>query len=211
MKNRSRGFTLMELMLVLTLAGIILAIASPSFSEFRRSNRMAAVSNDFLVGVQVARSEAIKRQTGVSLCPSLDPEAAEPKCDNVKGFAGWIVFADPNNNCQREVDDPDEALLEVGARVDTAGPSARTTSVSDGACIGFAATGFTRPNPGPGLASAQHTLFCDDRGNAPQPGTELSSARAIDVSPTGRARVTRDRAEITRYGTEFNVVCGGAS
>ena len=62
MKNRSRGFTLMELMIVLTLAGIILALGAPSFGEFRRNNRMAGIANDFLVGVQIARSEAIKRQ-----------------------------------------------------------------------------------------------------------------------------------------------------
>jgi type IV fimbrial biogenesis protein FimT len=210
MNNRSRGFTLMELMIVVALVGLILAIGAPSFGEFRRSNRMAGVANDFLVGIQIARSEALKRQTGVSMCPSDTPEADAAVCTDDMNFAGWIVFADPNNNCQREVDDDREVILQIGTRVDTAtSPGRRTTSVADGNCIGFAATGFTRQTPGPGLVTARHTLFCDDRGDAPQPGTELSSSRGVDLSPTGRARVTR----VIRDGKldGFDIGCGGGA
>jgi type IV fimbrial biogenesis protein FimT len=205
MKNRSRGFTLMELMIVLTVAGVILAIGAPSFGEFRRSNRMAGVANDFLIAVQVARSEAIKRQVGVSLCPSATPDADNASCTANKDFSGWIVFVDPNNNCQREF--PAEQILQAGSRIDTGpNPDTRTTSISDGNCIGFAGTGFTRTAPGPGLDTAHHTLFCDGRrANSAQPGTTLSAARGIDVGQTGRARVTRDIEEIEG----FDLACVG--
>jgi type IV fimbrial biogenesis protein FimT len=203
MKHRSRGFTLMELMLVLTLAAIILALGAPSFTEFRRSNRMAGIANDFLVGVQVARSEAIKRQASVSLCPSGNPAADDAACTTTNDFSGWIVFADPNNNCQRE---DTEVILQVGERIDTGTNSAtRTTSAADGNCVSFAATGFTRPEPGSGTSAMRHTVFCDGRGNDKQPGTELSSARGIELSPTGRARITRDIEEIA----DFDLVCPG--
>jgi type IV fimbrial biogenesis protein FimT len=201
MKHRSRGFTLMELMIVLTLAAIILALGAPSFSEFRRSNRMAGISNDFLVGLQVARSEAIKRQASVSLCPSQNPgddEAAA--CTAERDFSGWIVFTDPNNDCQR---DDTEELLQVGERVDTGvNPATRTTSAADGTCVSFAATGFTRPEPGSGTLPMRHTVFCDGRGNTKQPGTELSSSRGIELTVTGRARITRDIAEINGFAVE---------
>jgi type IV fimbrial biogenesis protein FimT len=203
MKNRSRGFTLMELMIVLTLAGIILALGAPSFGEFRRSNRMAGIANDFLVGVQVARSEAIKRQVSVSMCPSSNPEADDAAaCNGDMNFGGWIVFTDPNGDCER---DEGEMLLQARDRIDTGTGPITPKSISDGNCISFAPTGFTRPDPG-GLESAQHTLFCDDRGTTAQPGTNLSSARAIDVTPTGRARVTRDITEIDALWP----ACGGA-
>lgn len=205
MKHRSRGFTLMELMLVLTLAAIILTLGAPSFGEFRRSNRMAGIANDFLVGVQVARSEAIKRQAGVSLCPSANPAADDAACATTNDFSGWIVFADPNNNCQRE---DTEVILQVGERIDTGtNPSTRTTSAADGNCVSFAATGFTRPEPGSGTTAMRHTVFCDGRGNEKQPGTELSSSRGVELSPTGRARITRDIAEIG----DFDLVCPGVS
>lgn len=208
MKNRSRGFTLMELMIALTVAGIILAIGAPSFGEFRRSNRMAGVANDFLIAVQVARSEAIKRQMGVSMCPSATPDAADATCTADKDFGGWIVFTDPNNDCQRQPV-PEEEILQVGSRVDTgSNAGTRTTSISDGNCIAFAATGFTRPAPVAGFVTARHTLFCDgSRANTAQPGTTLSAARGIEVGPTGRARVTRDMDEIANFG----FACVGAT
>lgn len=209
MKNRSRGFTLMELMVVVTLAGIILALGAPSFSEFRRSNRMAGIANDFLVGVQVARSEAIKRQVGVSMCPSETPEADDATCDADGAFVGWIVFADPNNDCQRQTG---EEILQAGSRIDTSpNPATRNYAVSDGACIGFAATGFTRQTPGPGLARAEHTLFCDERGDGPQPGTILSSSRGIEITATGRARITREMQSGEQRLAGFAITCGGGA
>ena len=162
MKNRSRGFTLMELMIVLTVAGIILAIGAPSFGEFRRSNRMAGVANDFLVGDPDRALGSLKRQTGVSMCPSANPGRGGCRVHSDANYVGWIVFADPNNNCQREIADPSvEVILHVGSRVDTAtNPARRTTAVSDGQCIGFAATGFTRLTPGPGSRDgAAHTVL----------------------------------------------------
>jgi type IV fimbrial biogenesis protein FimT len=206
MNNRSRGFTLMELMIVLTLAAIILALGAPSFGEFRRSNRMAGIANDFLVGLQVARSEAIKRQTRVSLCPSDDPAGnlGEPTCSDVTNFSGWIVFADPNDNCQRE---NTEVILQVGERIDTGpNPATRTTSAADTSCISFAATGFALPEPGSATATVRHVVFCDGRGNEVAPGTDLSSARGIELTVTGRARITRDIAEINNFALE----CPGA-
>ena len=59
MKTRESGFTLMELMITLALAAVILSIGAPSFTEFRRNNRLTSVGNDFLGAVQTARSEAI--------------------------------------------------------------------------------------------------------------------------------------------------------
>jgi type IV fimbrial biogenesis protein FimT len=189
---------------VLTLAAIILALGAPSFGEFRRSNRMAGIANDFLVGVQVARSEAIKRQASVSLCPSDNPADDDAACSTVKDFAGWIVFADPNNNCQRE---DTEVILQVGERIDTAAnPSTRMRSAADGNCVSFAATGFTRPEPGSDTDAMRHTVFCDGRGNVKQPGTDLSSSRGIELTRTGRARITRDIEEING----FALVCPGA-
>ena len=73
----------MELMVTLALAAVVLGIGVPSFREFSRNNRMVTIANDFLAGVQVARTEAIKQQVtagGVALCPSTNPGDANPTC-----------------------------------------------------------------------------------------------------------------------------------
>src|SRR5262249_52048218 len=95
MKNRSRAFTLFELMVVLALAAVIRGLGAPQFRKFPRNNRMAPVANDFLGGTQTAPTEAIKRQLAkgsIAICPSANPDDDEPAClaDSTRAFNGWI-------------------------------------------------------------------------------------------------------------------------
>lgn len=199
MKNRSRGYTLTELMLTIAVAAVILGIGVPSFREFTRNSRMVSVANDFLGGIQTARTEAIKLQLpkgGVAICSSQDPSAEAPSCDeDADNFNGWIMFVDANDDCLR---DADEEVLRIGERVDLNNtPVQFVTSISNGNCLAFSATGFLRTVPD--RTTATRTLFCDDRGNSKQRGQELSVARGVDVTTTGRARITRDVEEIDKW------------
>lgn len=203
MKHRSRGFTLLELMVVLALAAVILGLGAPQFREFTRNNRMVTVANDFLGGVQSARTEAIKRQMAigsVALCPSANPDATTPTClaDTTRQFNGWIVFVDTNNNCDRDTADATEIVLRTGSRIDTDNTvNSHRKSISNGSCVAFAPTGFVRTDTG--RTAATRTLFCDERGNTKQQGINLSAARGIDITATGRARITRDVSEIAGW------------
>jgi type IV fimbrial biogenesis protein FimT len=203
MKIRSHGYTLTELMLTLALLAIVVGIGVPSFNEFSRNGRMVTIANDFLGGIQTARTEAIKRQLpsgGVAICPSQKPEADEPAClgADATNFDGWILFLDQDNNCDR---DAGEQILRIGERIDLNNtPARRVNSVSNGNCISFGATGFLRTDTG--RESATRTLFCDERGNQKQAGLELSAARGLDVTATGRARITRDVEEIAQWTVE---------
>lgn len=190
MKTRNAGFTLMELMIVLALAAVILSIGAPSFNEFRRNNRLTGVGNELLGAMQTARSEAIKRQVPVAVCPSDNPGDAAATCSG-GAYTGWIVFADPDNNCVRDAGNPAiEPVLRVGATIDPA-----LSVRSNGVCASFGGNGFLQDIP-TAATRARNTLFCDDRGKALQAGTNQSAARGIDVSQTGRSRVTRVPAEI---------------
>jgi prepilin-type N-terminal cleavage/methylation domain-containing protein len=208
MKNRSHGFTLMELMVVLALVAAIMAIGVPSFREFTRNNRMVTMANDFLTGIQVARTEAIKRQVvsgGVALCASNNPDDDNPTClsKDDTNFNGWVVFVDSNNDCVRDPDKTKgEIVLRTGSRIDTTNTAASyRKSVSNGSCISFAATGFVRADNPKTPNVPVRTVFCDERGNTNQSTSiPLSVARGVEVTATGRARITRDKNEIATWG-----------
>ncbi len=66
----NRGFTLPELLIVITVAGVMLAAGVPSFVEFIKNQRVKTASFDLFSSLVVARSEAITRNTSVTITPS---------------------------------------------------------------------------------------------------------------------------------------------
>lgn len=102
LRNNSKGFSLLELMLVLAISAILLALAMPSMQSIRGDSEISATTNNLVHGLQTARSEAIKRSARVGLCPSADPLANSPVCGGRDYTAGWIVFSDANDNGIRE-------------------------------------------------------------------------------------------------------------
>jgi type IV fimbrial biogenesis protein FimT len=63
-----RGFTLVELMITLTIAVVLLMIAVPSFKNLTLSNKLTTSANDIVHAISVARMEAIKRNSSTQLC-----------------------------------------------------------------------------------------------------------------------------------------------
>jgi type IV fimbrial biogenesis protein FimT len=83
----SRGFTLIELLITLAVLAIVLAIAAPSFANLVQSNRTQTISNDLVGALQLARSEAVKRNAKVDIC-----RRNGNACANATDWGnGWLV------------------------------------------------------------------------------------------------------------------------
>lgn len=93
------GFTLVELMITLTIAGIMLSLAAPSFQTFIRNTQVRSAADDLVSIFNYSRSEAVKRGWPVTVCKSANVEAAAPTCSTSAGWKdGWLAFVDADQN-----------------------------------------------------------------------------------------------------------------
>jgi len=91
-KRHSNGFTLLELMVTLVIATLLVTVAIPSFIGLIKKNRISTYTNNLVTSLALARSEAVKRGTQISLCASNNGL----NCTNTSFQQGWIVFSDQN-------------------------------------------------------------------------------------------------------------------
>jgi type IV fimbrial biogenesis protein FimT len=161
------GFTLMELLITITVAGILAAIAVPAFNNFVQNDRQVGQANSLVISFNYARSEAIKQNlaAGISVCPS----ANGASCSGTTDWRdGWIVTTDPTGGVA-----PLQAVPAL----------AGSTTLN---ALGTGATGVVFHSTG--LVSAPVTIrICDTRGAA--------YARDVELNVTGRAATSQTPGE----------------
>ena len=179
-KNQS-GFTLIELLVVIAIVGILATLAAPSVIQFARRSAMQSLSNDFTGGMQKARSEAVARNTCVSICKSANAGAAEPRCTTASDEwnIGWIAFT--NTACDRTLGTSDPAAAGDIIFVRQPGDPRYTLVVSPSGRDSFT----FGPQGGTGLATGRLSLMDSQDNNNPM-------NRVICVDSMGRTRIITD-------------------
>lgn len=105
--QRIKGFTLIEMMVTVTVLMILIAIAVPSLTSFIARNRLSTVTNEMVSSLFFLRSEALKRRVNVRLCVKKST-GVEDSCDESTtslGYEqGWLIYVDCNNNGKYDAD-----------------------------------------------------------------------------------------------------------
>ncbi len=119
MRMRLRGFTLVELLVTVSVAAILLALAAPSMADLLRNNRLAAANNTLVGSLNVARAEALRRGRVITLCASTDQRTCSASND---WATGWVVFEDTVSS-GTPVPPPAPPAAAYDARMISVGPA----------------------------------------------------------------------------------------
>ncbi|MDH5553272.1 MAG: GspH/FimT family pseudopilin [Nitrosomonas sp.] len=172
----SRGVTLIELLVAMSVLAILLGIGVPSFSQFSTNNRLSNASNALFSSFSLARSEAIKRSSRVVVCKSADGLV----CTGAGDWSqGWIVFSDLDNNGTK---DGGEIIIQKNAAMPTGYSFTGNANVSN--YVSYDTQGMTKLIGG-GFQSGTFRLC------PPDPAVVAGSGREIILSASGRARTVK--------------------
>lgn len=170
--SRQRGFNILELMLTIAVVAIIAGFAVPSFLNTVRANRVVTDNNELVSALTLARSEAIKRGTRVTVCPTAD----QTSCAASGGWEqGWMVFVDPTNS---GAVDGGEQIIRVWDALDGGTTIRAAGNYSD--FVSFVGTGEARSTSG----NSDSFYVCGDNN-------VLAEGRTIVVGLVGYARTQK--------------------
>lgn len=161
----SKGLTLIELLTVIAITAILAVMALPSFNDLLRRQEINGQANALFSMLYLARSEAIKRNSVVTICKSNDGQ----NCGG-NWSTGWLMFADQNK----------DGSLDAGETIITLGQISEKIAVN---WTAFGSNNYIRFTPR-GMTLAQNGTFTVCPENADE-----SLARAVVISKTARVRI----------------------
>lgn len=176
LKRRTTGFTLIELMVTVSIAAILLLVAVPSLTAFRRNAELTSVANKVISSINAARGEAMKR--GMSAL-------VVPLNNGASWNAGWVAFVDKTASLAYA--STNEGTISIQQPVPN-GISVIGNGTATGSTpyIMFDASGFSRRKDG-GFGALALQIQRTDIAASDQP----EQTRYVIVGSTGRVRVCK--------------------
>lgn len=179
MRGPQAGFTLIELMVGVAIMAVLLMVGVPSFQSAVASSRLTTSTNDVVSALALARTEAIRRGTRVTVCKSANATA----CTTAGNWAqGWIIFIDTTRGSADASVDSGEVILASNAATSGNIVMAGTAEVPN--FVSFASDGQAKLMNG---ASQAGTLrVCSTAAALP----DTRRARDIAITASGRVSTT---------------------
>ncbi len=173
-KHTLRGFTLVETVVVLAILGVLLGVVAPSIAAVADSMILTSQVNVYLAALHLTRSEAVKRNSRMTLCKSADGLSCTPD----GGWQqGWIIFHDPNHDA---VKDETEAMVHQSPSLPSGFQLVGNSNVAK--YVSFDATGGTKLASG--AFQAGTLTLC-------RQSVSGGEARKIVINSAGRPRVQK--------------------
>ena len=117
-RRQARGFTLLEVMVVVAIIAVLAAIAAPSFTPLIERWRVRNAAEGLQSTLYFARSEGIKRGGNVIVMKAANGGSCTNATAATQWGCGWSVFYDVNNNNTQDCDTtktPNECDLQTFA------------------------------------------------------------------------------------------------
>ena len=162
-----RGFTLIELMIVVSIASVLMVIGLPEMGDFLKNSRLTEKNNAFAAALNFSRSEAITRNNNVFIT-SHDA--------TVSGDAwgkGWDIWVDGMSTCATVQKDGLKQDCEIIRIFDFSKNAQRPTFDLQGSALSQRSTAFVNSS----LADST-IMFSGNDGRAAL--TSGSTGRALD-------------------------------
>lgn len=170
--TEQRGFTLIEVLVVVAIIAILLSVAAPNLVAFQRNSELRSTASGFLAAVQAARAEAMKRGVDTYMIPAAGGSWAN----------GWIVFADTDLS-QTLNPAVDTVIMQTGA---IASRTAVVTGLTDASAFADGSSSYIRFNGG-GFSMATDNTFRS--GAIEFSVTGSTERRRVVLNNVGRARL----------------------
>ena len=171
-RTGGRGFTLIELMVTISLMAIILAIAAPNFVGYRRNAELSSISNSFLAALNAARTEAMKRNMFALVTPQTS--------DN-DWSKGRVVFVDTDDDMVFD-GSKDILVMQQEAPPPFITLSGNNSTAASPSYVRYDGSGFSRP----ANSDPPNTTLTIARNDA---RTDYRQIRRVKIGATGRAKI----------------------
>lgn len=167
--NIEEGFTLLELIVVLSVATLLLAVGVPNFRTVIMNNRLVADANELVTAINVARSSAVRYQRNATVCLTSDYAAAVPTCDAGTDWStGWIVWVDKDRDSTTDADE----IISVHE------PLSGTATLTSGAT-----NQFVYDARGLAVLGGDDITLCDGRTGETGRVIKINGAGRISMAP----------------------------